>query len=220
MRSCRSPSCAAAGYDGPIIVVSGAVTQARRSRLIAGGASDVIHKDDVDSVRLAEAVDRSRASIRRLADCAKHRLLTAVTCRRRRGCQHSAASLCLMVGLVTHVRGSYAENTRPRRMRSSIGKLDGVRWRSQIAAGSYAGSARRLRERRAPHRVRRCHADLFRGEELRHRQVRVSSGKRCKVELASAGYSGPSNVPKSGIKADSIKAASAKPVSIKTLFNW
>jgi hypothetical protein len=45
-------------------------------------------------------------------------------------------------------------------------------------------------------------------------------GKRCKVELASAGYSGPSNVPKSGIKADSVKAASAKPVSIKTLFNW
>ena len=31
-------------------------------------------------------------------------------------------------------------------------------------------------------------------------------GKRCKVELASAGYSGPSNVPKSGIKADSVKA--------------
>jgi hypothetical protein len=45
-------------------------------------------------------------------------------------------------------------------------------------------------------------------------------GKRCKVELASAGYSGPSNVPKSGIKADSVKAASAKPVTIKTLFNW
>jgi hypothetical protein len=45
-------------------------------------------------------------------------------------------------------------------------------------------------------------------------------GKRCKVELASAGYSGPSNVPKSGIKADSIKAASAKPAPINTLFKW
>ncbi len=45
-------------------------------------------------------------------------------------------------------------------------------------------------------------------------------GKRCKVELASAGYSGPSNMPKSGVKVDSIKAASAKPDSIKTLFNW
>jgi len=32
-------------------------------------------------------------------------------------------------------------------------------------------------------------------------------GKRCQVELAAAGYSGPSNVPKSGIKAASIKAA-------------
>lgn len=56
------PELRRAGYEGPIIVVSGAVTQSRRSRLIAGGASDVIHKDDVDSVRLAEAVDRSRVS--------------------------------------------------------------------------------------------------------------------------------------------------------------
>jgi CheY-like chemotaxis protein len=55
------PELRRAGYSGPIIVVSGAVTQSRRTRLIAGGASDVIHKDDVDSVRLAEAVDRSRA---------------------------------------------------------------------------------------------------------------------------------------------------------------
>ena len=54
------PELRRAGYVGPIIVVSGAVTQSRRTRLIAGGASDVIHKDDVDSVRLAEAVDRSR----------------------------------------------------------------------------------------------------------------------------------------------------------------
>src|SRR5215207_8150830 len=45
-------------------------------------------------------------------------------------------------------------------------------------------------------------------------------GKRCKVELASAGYSGPSNVPKSGIKAASIKAASVKTDSIKALFDW
>ena len=45
-------------------------------------------------------------------------------------------------------------------------------------------------------------------------------GKRCKVELASAGYSGPSNVPKSGIKAASIKATSVKADSIKALFDW
>ena len=33
-------------------------------------------------------------------------------------------------------------------------------------------------------------------------------GVRCKVQLASAGYSGPSVVPKSGIKAAAIKSAS------------
>jgi CheY-like chemotaxis protein len=45
-----------AGYAGPIIVVSGQVTHPRRSSLLADGASDVIHKDDVDSVRVAEAL--------------------------------------------------------------------------------------------------------------------------------------------------------------------
>jgi hypothetical protein len=33
-------------------------------------------------------------------------------------------------------------------------------------------------------------------------------GRRCQVELASVGYSGPSNVPKSGIKAAAIRSAS------------
>jgi CheY-like chemotaxis protein len=45
-----------AGYAGPIVVVSGQVTHPRRSSLLADGASDVIHKDDVDSVRVAEAL--------------------------------------------------------------------------------------------------------------------------------------------------------------------
>ncbi|MDX2307078.1 MAG: response regulator [Hyphomicrobium sp.] len=45
-----------AGYDGPIIVISGAVTKKRRLALMDCGASDVIHKDDLDSVRLAEAL--------------------------------------------------------------------------------------------------------------------------------------------------------------------
>jgi len=45
-----------AGYSGPIIVISGQVTHSRRCGLLAGGASDVIHKDDVDSVRVAEAI--------------------------------------------------------------------------------------------------------------------------------------------------------------------
>lgn len=45
-----------AGYTGPIIVISGQATRARRSLLLAAGAGEVIHKDDVDSVRLAEAL--------------------------------------------------------------------------------------------------------------------------------------------------------------------
>ena len=47
-----------AGFDGPIIVVSGRATRQRRLELIKAGASDVIHKDEVDSVRLAEALGR------------------------------------------------------------------------------------------------------------------------------------------------------------------
>jgi DNA-binding NarL/FixJ family response regulator len=47
-----------AGYTGPIIVVSGQVTRNRRTVLLAAGATEVIHKDDVDSVRLSEALHR------------------------------------------------------------------------------------------------------------------------------------------------------------------
>lgn len=47
-----------AGFGGPIIVVSGQVTHSRRLSLLANGANDVIHKDDVDSVRVAEALAR------------------------------------------------------------------------------------------------------------------------------------------------------------------
>lgn len=47
-----------AGYVGPIIIVSGLVTHSRRVNLLADGANEVIHKDDVDSVRLAEALAR------------------------------------------------------------------------------------------------------------------------------------------------------------------
>lgn len=47
-----------AGYQGPVIVVSGQVTRNRRTVLLEAGAADVIHKDDVDSVRLAEALQR------------------------------------------------------------------------------------------------------------------------------------------------------------------
>lgn len=47
-----------AEYVGPIVLVSGQVTKSRRTELLAAGATDVIHKDDVDSVRLAEALLR------------------------------------------------------------------------------------------------------------------------------------------------------------------
>jgi hypothetical protein len=40
------------------VVVSGQVTRKRREDLLAAGATDVIHKDDVDSVRLGEALLR------------------------------------------------------------------------------------------------------------------------------------------------------------------
>jgi len=46
------------GYLGPIIVVSGEVDRQRRGVLIKAGAVDVIHKDDLDSVRIAEAMAR------------------------------------------------------------------------------------------------------------------------------------------------------------------
>lgn len=47
-----------AGYEGPIVVVSGEVTRSRKQILQEAGANEVIHKDDVDSVRLAEALIR------------------------------------------------------------------------------------------------------------------------------------------------------------------
>jgi DNA-binding NarL/FixJ family response regulator len=47
-----------AGFTGPIVVISGQVTRQRRATLIEAGAIDVIHKDDVDSVRVGEALQR------------------------------------------------------------------------------------------------------------------------------------------------------------------
>jgi PleD family two-component response regulator len=47
-----------ANYEGPIVVISGQVTRTRKAELIGLGATDVIHKDDVDSVRLTEALVR------------------------------------------------------------------------------------------------------------------------------------------------------------------
>lgn len=47
-----------AGFTGPILVISGQVTRQRRAALLEAGAVDVIHKDDVDSVRVGEALQR------------------------------------------------------------------------------------------------------------------------------------------------------------------
>lgn len=47
-----------AGYDGPIVVISGQVTRRRRTELLQAGAVDVIHKDDVDSVQLSACLLR------------------------------------------------------------------------------------------------------------------------------------------------------------------
>ena len=44
------------GYDGPIIVVSSLVTRMRLAELTRLGAVDVIHKDDLESSRLREAI--------------------------------------------------------------------------------------------------------------------------------------------------------------------
>jgi DNA-binding NarL/FixJ family response regulator len=44
------------GYEGPIVVVSGEATRQRRQVLLAAGAADVVHKDDLDSVRITEAL--------------------------------------------------------------------------------------------------------------------------------------------------------------------
>ncbi len=50
-----------AGYRGPIIVVSGEVDRPRRIELRKAGASDIIHKDDIDSVNVSEALIRAYA---------------------------------------------------------------------------------------------------------------------------------------------------------------
>ncbi len=44
------------GFEGPIVVISSKATRKRKAELQKTGANDVIHKDDVDSVRIAEAI--------------------------------------------------------------------------------------------------------------------------------------------------------------------
>jgi CheY-like chemotaxis protein len=42
------------GFDGPMVAVSGLLTPRRRGELVRAGASDVLHKDDFNSLRLIE----------------------------------------------------------------------------------------------------------------------------------------------------------------------
>ena len=56
-RACDSiPYLRRVGYEGPIVVVSGVATRRRRMDLIKAGAAEVLHKDDVDSVRINEVL--------------------------------------------------------------------------------------------------------------------------------------------------------------------
>ena len=47
-----------AGFEGPIIVISGEVNRQRKIELVNLGAADVLHKDDVDSVQVRAALNR------------------------------------------------------------------------------------------------------------------------------------------------------------------
>lgn len=54
------PLLRGAGFSGPIIIISGKMTHARRTHLLASGACDAIDRDDVDSVRVGEALARTQ----------------------------------------------------------------------------------------------------------------------------------------------------------------
>lgn len=49
-----------AGYEGPIVIVSDRASRLRSAQLLAVGAIDAIHKDNLDTVRLGEALARAR----------------------------------------------------------------------------------------------------------------------------------------------------------------
>ena len=53
------PMVRRAGYEGPIIVISGEVDRPRNLELRRAGACETIHKDDVDSVTVSEALARA-----------------------------------------------------------------------------------------------------------------------------------------------------------------
>ncbi len=56
------PKLRTAGYHGPVIVVSGFISPERRRSLFELGAVDAIHKDDLEGLRIAEAIVRAMGS--------------------------------------------------------------------------------------------------------------------------------------------------------------
>ena len=52
------PYLRAVGYEGPIVVISGMVSQPKRRELVKAGAFDVLHKDDMNSMSVGEILLR------------------------------------------------------------------------------------------------------------------------------------------------------------------
>ena len=53
------PQLRAAGYTGPVVVISGFLSPERRRTVFTLGAVDAIHKDDLEGLRIAEAIVRA-----------------------------------------------------------------------------------------------------------------------------------------------------------------
>jgi len=48
-----------AGYEGPVIAITGLLSRSRRARLLSAGAIDAFHKDELCSERITQALRRS-----------------------------------------------------------------------------------------------------------------------------------------------------------------
>lgn len=48
-----------AGYEGPVIAITGLLNRSRRARLLSAGAIDAFHKDELCSERITQALRRS-----------------------------------------------------------------------------------------------------------------------------------------------------------------
>ena len=48
-----------AGYEGPLIAITGSLSKSRRARLLSAGAVDAFHKDELCSERITQALRRA-----------------------------------------------------------------------------------------------------------------------------------------------------------------